>query len=94
MLAGTSASRARTGRMTRARDTWLYMISEYALRRMSYESIPNAAVNPPCGSRSIISTRRPLSARATPRFITEVDFPTPPFWLAITSVRVMQPKSW
>src|SRR5688572_3169049 len=45
----------------------------------------------PCGSRSITSTRSPIAARAVPRLIAVVVLPTPPFWLAMASVRGLSP---
>src|SRR5438477_535492 len=41
----------------------------------------------PWGSRSTISTRSPMAARAVPRLIAVVVLPTPPFWLASASTR-------
>src|SRR6202023_366761 len=41
----------------------------------------------PCGSRSMMSTSSPMAASAVPRLIAVVVLPTPPFWLATTSVR-------
>src|SRR5579863_103610 len=41
----------------------------------------------PCGSRSMISTSSPMAASAVPRLIAVVVLPTPPFWLAMASIR-------
>src|SRR5580704_8318467 len=41
----------------------------------------------PCGSISIRSVGWPMAASAVPRLIAVVVLPTPPFWLATTSVR-------
>ena len=43
----------------------------------------------PCGSRSITSTRCPSWASAAATFTVEVVLPTPPFWLATTTTRVL-----
>ncbi len=41
----------------------------------------------PCGSRSTISVRSPISARQAPVLIVVVVLPTPPFWLATAITR-------
>src|SRR5690348_8171394 len=41
----------------------------------------------PCGSRSTISARWPAAASAVPRLTAVVVLPTPPFWLAIATMR-------
>ena len=46
--------------------------------------IPWLIVRLPCGSRSITSTRKPCSLKATARFSVVVVFATPPFWFAKT----------
>src|SRR3990172_7241247 len=48
-------------------------------------SIPRPLVALAWGSVSTTSTRSPLAARAAARFTVVVDFPTPPFWLAIAT---------
>src|SRR5579864_8378565 len=45
----------------------------------------------PCGSRSRTSVGSPTAARAVPRLIAVVVFPTPPFWLATTKTRGLAP---
>ena len=42
-------------------------------------SIPSPVEALPCGSRSMISVRNPISASAAPRFTVVVVLPTPPF---------------
>src|SRR5215468_565005 len=49
--------------------------------------MPSPLVLFDCGSRSITSTCAPRSARAAPRFMTVVVFPTPPFWFATAMMR-------
>ena len=49
---------------------------------------PWLIVRLPWGSRSISSTRLPISPSETPRLSVVVVFATPPFWLARTSTRV------
>src|SRR4029453_1317529 len=46
--------------------------------------MPWLIVRFPCGSRSMTSTRKPCSLKATARFSVVVVFATPPFWLANT----------
>src|SRR5665213_174117 len=41
----------------------------------------------PCGSRSTTRTCSPMAAKAVPRLMAVVVFPTPPFWLAIAITR-------
>jgi hypothetical protein len=40
----------------------------------------------PCGSKSSSKTFFPFKAQAAERLMAVVDFPTPPFWLAITII--------
>src|SRR5579875_1119984 len=48
----------------------------------------------PCGSRSISRTRNFWLAKATARLIAVVVLPTPPFWLAIATIRpTTQPQN-
>ena len=54
----------------------------------SWWSMPSAVDAFPCGSRSITRTVRPPIASAVARLTAVVVLPTPPFWLAITIVRV------
>src|SRR6476661_10444576 len=48
---------------------------------------PSPTDNAPGGSKSTSSTRRPTSARAAPRLMVVVVFPTPPFWLHMAMMR-------
>ena len=50
---------------------------------------PRPEVALACGSRSTRSTLRSRAARAAPRLIAVVVFPTPPFWLAMAMTRPM-----
>src|SRR3989344_3695474 len=43
----------------------------------------------PCGSMSTIRPFSPIAARAVPRLIAVVVFPTPPFWLETARTRVL-----
>src|ERR1700691_3544319 len=49
--------------------------------------MPRPTESAPCGSKSTSSTRRPCSAKAAPRLIVVVVFPTPPFWLQTATTR-------
>ena len=55
-----------------------YQIDPYCSRRAA-PLIPNPVVIEAWESKSISKTRRPVSARAAPKFIAVVVFPTPPF---------------
>src|SRR3954470_763187 len=49
--------------------------------------MPKPVLALPCGSRSITSTRSPEAASAVARLTAVVVLPTPPFWLAIATIR-------
>ena len=55
-----------------------YQIEPYCSRR-AVPLIPKPVVIDACESKSINKTLRPTSARAAPKFIAVVVFPTPPF---------------
>src|SRR5712691_2276119 len=63
--------------------TWYTVVSRASCR------IPIPVEAFPCGSRSTTSTRYPRSASEAPRLTAVVDFPTPPFWLAIAMIRAI-----
>ena len=64
-------------------------INSYTVFSNSSLSIPSPLVVFPCGSKSIVSTFFPASARQADRLIAVVVLPTPPFWLAIAIILPM-----
>ena len=57
---------------------------------MSSLEIPKPVDAFPCASRSTIRTLFFTAAKAVPRFIAVVVFPTPPFWLATEIIEVLK----
>ena len=61
-------------------------INSYTVFSSSFLFTPNPLVIFPCGSRSIVKTFFPASAKQEARLIAVVVLPTPPFWLAIAII--------
>ena len=55
--------------------------------------IPSAEPALPCGSRSMRSVRRSLAAREAARLTAVVVLPTPPFWFAMQTMRLIDSGS-